>query len=530
MTRYGCFEIQATCKHCGQPLPVNGPMRVVTCATCSQATQLPADHIPEFLNDLEKEYDHLEEKQGRGGQLMGGGQSYHYGYYRLAPRCEKCKTPLSEVQPGTDGHVFCIECGRRYHTYPAPDWLRARVPSVVQIISPEREMSAAAGSQQLELDQEKPQPIMMTCPGCGGGLTITADTHRTCLCQFCQGQVFIPDELWSRLHPVKTKQEWFVRFEGQSQKRLNDERRRRDQQEERAEIARLPRAARKGDRNKSKPNIFTILAIVLGVLVAGAGTIVVVGLQLLGFALEEELAAVPFALGFTIALAGVLLPALVPAMLGTRAGPWKASKQAMIAIARRHGMEIHGEHQHSYIGSARGRIQGRDVSISPSSDDAIEVDLDERAFYLKTDPRYPHPDEGLWRFTTRDPRFDNLFPIRYATPAIVQRIEQGNLTDLAPLFWFIERWGSRLARMDVDTDVELHLLPGGAERENHTKYLAAEDMEPLLNDTLVLAKALEAVALGKQPQLPGPTGQVGSAPHPQAPGQYSLPQYGTPPG
>jgi hypothetical protein len=58
----------------------------------------------------------------------------------------------------------------------------------------------------------------MTCPQCGAALHLTAESQRTTTCQFCHVDVFLPDELWRCLHPVKVVQPWWVRFEGSTRR------------------------------------------------------------------------------------------------------------------------------------------------------------------------------------------------------------------------------------------------------------------------------------------------------------------------
>ena len=376
---------------------------------------------------------------------------------------------------------------RRQHPLGA-GYLDASVPSAVQIIATERETEGQPSTAK-EKEKENAQPVLMACPGCGGGLTISADMERTCACRFCNAQVFIPDELWKRLHPVKVKRGWYVRFEGANLEQLNAARRLKDQEEERAELARRRPVAVVGDLKK-KYGPITVLAVVVGVLIAAGGPLGWYFGRLAGLD-------VPDGVIFPCVIVGAVLASLgpvAPVLLGARSGPMRASKQAMIALGHRLSLEIDGEHEGSYIGTARGKVQGRDVKIDPSGDSAIEVALDRGwSFYLKTDPRYPHPSDGLHRFTTGDARFDDFFPIRYAKPEIVERLRDP--ARLAPFHRYIERWGSRVARLEVSGDVEVHILPGGAEAVE-TKYLLPEDMEPLLDDTLVLAKALDALASG----------------------------------
>ena len=67
---------------------------------------------------------------------------------------------------------------------------------------------------EIDIPQHEAKPIAMACPQCGGGLTITADDDRTIPCRFCEVEVFLPDELWRRLHPVATMSTWTLTWLG----------------------------------------------------------------------------------------------------------------------------------------------------------------------------------------------------------------------------------------------------------------------------------------------------------------------------
>jgi hypothetical protein len=45
---------------------------------------------------------------------------------------------------------------------------------------------------------------------------ITADDERTTTCRFCSVAVFLPDELWRRLHPVATMRTWTLTYAGRA--------------------------------------------------------------------------------------------------------------------------------------------------------------------------------------------------------------------------------------------------------------------------------------------------------------------------
>lgn len=70
---------------------------------------------------------------------------------------------------------------------------------------------------------------------------------------------------------------------------------------------------------------------------------------------------------------------------------------------------------------------------------------------------------------------------------------------LAPVYWFLDRWQQKLGRLKIDwSDAAAHLIPGHVEvMDSGNRYLLPEDMEPLLEDMIVLAAGLDAVASGK---------------------------------
>jgi hypothetical protein len=71
---------------------------------------------------------------------------------------------------------------------------------------------------ELELTREPtpPAPVVLACPACGAGLTVTSRHDRLTPCDHCGSQVHLPDAVWRALHPPKTVQPWLARFDGPS--------------------------------------------------------------------------------------------------------------------------------------------------------------------------------------------------------------------------------------------------------------------------------------------------------------------------
>jgi hypothetical protein len=209
MPRYGCYELRTECDDCGNPVPINGPLRKIQCSYCMETLAFEPERIKGLLEDLVEEYQQLEERQGRGGTIMSD-RTYKYGYWRLPPRCRACEKPLNLEGAPEDGEIVC-ECGKRTPIYPAPDWLKELLPAE-RVVGAEREGPEGEPPPIWGGTEAALEPIVMACPQCGGALKVSQESERVCRCEYCETQVFIPDALWRRLHPVKKTEEWFILY------------------------------------------------------------------------------------------------------------------------------------------------------------------------------------------------------------------------------------------------------------------------------------------------------------------------------
>jgi hypothetical protein len=138
------------------------------------------------------------------------------------PACGACGTlvALETLPLGMDGKASCGRCSAEVTTYPAPSWLGEELPSLRQIYGAEREVTSAHGMPAPRTSAARgDDAVILSCPNCGGSLRVTGETQRTTPCTYCQTNVFLPDDLWRRLHPVKTVRAWSIAFRGQLQTR-----------------------------------------------------------------------------------------------------------------------------------------------------------------------------------------------------------------------------------------------------------------------------------------------------------------------
>ncbi len=178
-------------------------------------------------------------------------------------------------------------------------------------------------------------------------------------------------------------------------------------------------------------------------------------------------------------------------------------RKAMEELSAQQGWEHGGREHKQYMGNISARYRGCEFEIHPDSDYAIEVNLNASSFYLKTEqPAYP-PDD-LLRFTADDQRFNDVFPVRYANPAMIIRLRTNQEEFLKPFHWFLDRWENKLAKMKVDRSVlEAHLGPGDKTRLGvAVRFIYPEELEPFLEDMITLARGIESLTRGNVPDMP----------------------------
>lgn len=217
--RYLAYQVKTSCPDCGNPLLVNGPLRAPVCASCHSAAHLRPGLWSSIMGEAEKSISKLDVGEGYNSTLMTGGFSFEIASVKANFSCTDCEQEwdLDAVATGTDGTFNCTKCGHESVTYPAPPWLIDVIPTAAQIFFAERETSPSEGQVAATPDDASEKPIVFSCPQCAGVLKLTKESDRTVTCSYCEADVYLPDGLWLKLHPVKKAKYWCVRFEGDYQ-------------------------------------------------------------------------------------------------------------------------------------------------------------------------------------------------------------------------------------------------------------------------------------------------------------------------
>jgi hypothetical protein len=219
--------------------------------------KLPEELWTPVLQNFDDHYESLGAEERTADVLEEGGFRVRYEYGHGRPTCEKCQAnyPVDRLVD-EECDFACVECGDPASTSPTPSWLRAALPTARQIYSVDPGLGDP-GSSALELESHKKaiKPIAMSCPSCAGGLKITTESTRILACKFCQSDIYLPDAVWRRLHPIKMVQPFFIRFEGISHAQRREVER-REQAKRDAELA----AAYERDRAAERAKEVALLA------------------------------------------------------------------------------------------------------------------------------------------------------------------------------------------------------------------------------------------------------------------------------
>jgi hypothetical protein len=199
------IEIRTTCPKCGNPVPVNALVSEVQCPSCQQRVSLDA-RFWQGVN-LKIGARALIAETETGPEVLENGTSVTTNL--ADPSCAACGGELSitdnMLQSGPTS-IACA-CGASTPIRPVP---RALIPNLrmfcTHVIGEAPEQQPPLGQRAVLVASE---PVMFPCPNCGGALPVDG-SERTAKCAYCRTNAYLPDDLWRRLHPVKSISRWYV--------------------------------------------------------------------------------------------------------------------------------------------------------------------------------------------------------------------------------------------------------------------------------------------------------------------------------
>lgn len=210
MIKTSAFQIQIVCPGCNSYHAVSGIVDFDTCRNCGKSI-----NVSSVLND--KMFSFMDRIRYMNGFLsgsieqMGGAGAYKLIYSSMPAYCEECFTVLdTELLINSIENkkpVTCPKCSHKMPVREADAGVREFHAKAIGVIND------SFGVDFGEKNIEKDSMLVFKCMTCGAGLELTRDTKRTITCRYCDNENYLPDAIWTRLHPNKEVQPLFVLLE-----------------------------------------------------------------------------------------------------------------------------------------------------------------------------------------------------------------------------------------------------------------------------------------------------------------------------
>lgn len=209
MIKTSVFQIQIICPGCNNFHAVSGISSTDVCRNCGR-------HINASAVIYDKMFPLMDKVKYMNGFLSGnieqiGSQGYKLVYSSAQPYCEECKTVLDEDfladAVKNKKPVSCPSCNHKMPVREADAEIKELHPKAIGVIND------SFGSDYAEKNTDKESMLVFKCNTCGAGLELTNKTQRTIKCNYCDNENYLPDAIWTKLHPNKEVQPLFVLLE-----------------------------------------------------------------------------------------------------------------------------------------------------------------------------------------------------------------------------------------------------------------------------------------------------------------------------
>lgn len=214
---YVGVELKTRCEKCDNAIMLNGPARTVLCSSCQHTLDIHPMIWKSILTDLPNELADAKAHEGITSNVIAGEFEHELTATRSVPVCRSCGKPL-DVPKRIDSvqSLVCPHCSTENTAGPVPEWLASVVPEAAVLVNATlRDQSGGgtdmAGDAAGRSDSAGGKPVYFTCPACKGGLKVDGSS-RLVTCEFCGADIYLPDDLWLRMHPVATVSTWYIGY------------------------------------------------------------------------------------------------------------------------------------------------------------------------------------------------------------------------------------------------------------------------------------------------------------------------------
>ncbi len=203
------ISASSSCKHCQNPLAINGYEEDIICNKCSGINKITNEGWTRVFKDIKDDLRKGTLVASRNAMLYNPGSSVvNFLYEKQDIRCPVCESAVLFVADtsGNEGIMVCTSCSNKIPYRRATKGIKHGVGGLNWIAG--EELSAVRNNIDLTA-----QNLTQKCPSCGGGLPIDGK-HRIVECLFCLSKVTLSEAIWNRLHPSKARKYWYLIFSG----------------------------------------------------------------------------------------------------------------------------------------------------------------------------------------------------------------------------------------------------------------------------------------------------------------------------
>ncbi|MBN1150432.1 hypothetical protein JXA84_04325 [candidate division WOR-3 bacterium] len=213
MKNYVCIavELKTKCRNCDGTIHINALAEKILCPYCKFELCLSPETWKGILEDPIKDTSNYEEGEGTNSTVMGE-INYQITYGKQTPRFPESKKSI-DIKKIDDyaeqGYVEDPDTGKKYSLRKIPQKYSKIFPGALYLAMEDAELIPGGDKISEGKTENSTEPVAFACPKCGGFLDIDGK-DRMVKCSFCNASVYLPDDLWMRLHPVKTITRWYV--------------------------------------------------------------------------------------------------------------------------------------------------------------------------------------------------------------------------------------------------------------------------------------------------------------------------------
>jgi Zn finger protein HypA/HybF involved in hydrogenase expression len=208
-----CFEIKSTCKSCGNPISINAFENEIYCESCNNKNVISPGNWKSIVADNIKEAKNFKEGEGQNSKTFTGDFEFSLLFGKQKARCAKCKTTIPEevYESLKENDYVCAKCSNNISVRKPDEFILKLIPSARFIVGEDVNQFNTGIKGVKKPDDIK--PVLFNCPSCAANLEVDGSA-RMITCKSCSSKIYLPDDLWHELHPVKTVSRWYVLTDG----------------------------------------------------------------------------------------------------------------------------------------------------------------------------------------------------------------------------------------------------------------------------------------------------------------------------